>query len=99
MPVFQAHIPAGRFLPEQKRALGRALPEALNVALGIPVEDQFVSITGHGPDELFLNPGYMGMQRSPDAVIITVLFTAERPLTDKHALTAAICAKTGDALG
>ncbi|WP_421106413.1 tautomerase family protein [Streptomyces sp. NEAU-S77] len=79
MPVFQVHVPAGEFSPEQKRALGRALPLALHQALGIPVEDQFVSITGHGPDELFLDPGYMDTERSGDTVIITVLLTAERP--------------------
>lgn len=64
MPVFQVHVPAGRFSLEQKPALGRALPLALHEALGIPVEDQFVSITGHGPDEFFLDPGYMGVERS-----------------------------------
>lgn len=99
MPVFQVHVPAGRFSPEQKRALGRALPLSLHEALGIPVEDQFVSITGHGPDELFLDPGYMGMERSGEAVIITVLFTAERPLSDKRVLARALCQKTTEALG
>lgn len=49
-----------------------------------------MSITSHGSDELFLDPGYMDMRRSSDAVIISVLFTAERPLADKRALTAAI---------
>lgn len=99
MPVFEAHIPADRFSPEQKRALGQALPEALHEALGIPVEDQFVSIASHGPDELFLHPDYMGMRRTEDAVIITVLFTAERPLADKRALAEAICSKTSAVLG
>ncbi|TDD53374.1 tautomerase family protein [Saccharopolyspora elongata] len=99
MPVFQVHVPAGRFSPEQKRALGQALPEALQEALGIPAEDQFVTITGHRPDELLLDPEYMGMERSGDAVIITVLFTAERPLSDKRALVRAICSKATAALG
>lgn len=99
MPVFQVHIPADRFSSEQKRALAAALPRALNEALGIPAEDQFVAITPHNPDELFLDPGYMGMNRSDDAVIITVLFTAERPLSDKKLLTKAICQNVVDALG
>ncbi|MFF0903806.1 UNVERIFIED_CONTAM: tautomerase family protein [Kocuria sp. CPCC 205316] len=99
MPVFQVHVPAGRFSSEQKRTLGKALPEALHEALGIPAEDQFVTITGHGPDELFLDPQYMGMERRGDAVIITVLFTAERPLSDKRALTRALCSKVTAALG
>lgn len=98
MPVFQAHIPKNRFSTEQKQALGQALPESLNEALGIPAADQFVAITSHESDELFLDPTYMGMNRSQDAVIITVLFTAERPLADKRAVTKMICEKASKAL-
>ena len=82
MPVFQVHVPGDRFSSVQKRALAAAPPRALNEALGIPAEDQFVTITSHNPDELYMDPGYMGMNRNGDAVIITVLFTAERPLAD-----------------
>lgn len=99
MPVFQVHIPEKRFTSEQKRELARALPRALREALGIPVEDQFVTITSHGEDELFLDPKYMGMNRSSDALIITVLFTAERPLADKKKLVRVICSNTVAALG
>jgi phenylpyruvate tautomerase PptA (4-oxalocrotonate tautomerase family) len=99
MPVFQVHVPAERFSPEQKRALAGALPLALNEALGIPTEGQFVAITSHNPGEFYLDPGYMGMNRSSDAVIITVLFTAERPLADKRELTKAICGNVVAALG
>ncbi|MFB6396498.1 tautomerase family protein [Polymorphospora lycopeni] len=98
MPVFQVHLPKGRFDSEQKRALAGALPQALTDALGIPVEDQFVTITSHEPDEIFLDATYMGMQRTADAVIISVLFTAERPLSDKRALAKAICRNVTDAL-
>ncbi|MBP1324872.1 phenylpyruvate tautomerase PptA (4-oxalocrotonate tautomerase family) [Leucobacter exalbidus] len=99
MPVFQVHLPEQQFSGERKRALARALPEALHEALGIPAADQFVALTTHGPDELFLDPGYMGMQRSERAIIITVLFTAERPLADKRKLVAVICRNAADALG
>ena len=99
MPVFIAHIPADRFSPLQKQALGSALPRALHEALGIPREDQFVIISDQSPGSLFLDPSYMGMNRSENAVIITVLFTAERPLADKRAVVRAICDNTVDALG
>jgi phenylpyruvate tautomerase PptA (4-oxalocrotonate tautomerase family) len=99
MPVFQVHVPEDRFSAAQKRALATALPQALNEALGIPAEDQFVAITSHRPDELYLDPGYMGMHRSADAVIITVLFTAERPLADKKMLAKAICRNAVATLG
>ena len=99
MPVFNAHIPANRFSPQQKQALGSALPDALNEALAIPREDQFVIISDQPAGSLFIDPAYMGMSRSENAVIITVLFTAERPLSDKRAVVRAICDNTVSALG
>lgn len=98
MPVFQVHVPADRFGSDQKRKLAGVLPQALHDALGIPAEDQFVTITSHQPDEIFLDPSYMGMQRTADAVIISVLFTAERPLADKRSLVRAICRHAAEAL-
>lgn len=86
VPVFTAHVPVDRFSREQREALGAALPKALHDALGIPREDQFVIISDQPAGSLFLDPSYMGMNRSADAVIITVLFTAERPLSDKRAI-------------
>lgn len=99
MPVFNAYIPAGRFSPQQKQSLGSGLPGALHEALGIPCEGQFVIISEQPAGSLFVDPSYMGMSRSENAVITTVLFTAERPLSDKRAVVRAICDKTVSALG
>lgn len=98
MPVFNAYIPAGRFTDTQKHELSTALPQAMNDALSIPTEDRFVIITEQPQDTLYLDPSYMGMQRTSDAIIITVLFTAERPLTDKRLLTRELCTKASTVL-
>lgn len=90
MPVFHAHIPAGRHTADQKRALADALNQALVHGLGIPVGDRFIVISEHGEDELFIDPTFMDMRRSADAMIITVLFGAHRPLEDKRKVAAAI---------
>ncbi|MET8413406.1 tautomerase family protein [Streptomyces sp. NPDC005195] len=90
MPVSHAHIPANRYSPEQKRALADALNQSLVQGLGIPEGDRFITISEHGENELFLDPTFMGMQRSSDAVIITLLLGAHRPLADKKAVAAAI---------
>lgn len=99
MPVFNAHIPANRFSSEQKRALADALNQSLVQGLGIPEGDRFIMISEHGEDELFLDPTFMDMQRSRDAMIITVLIGAHRPLEDKRAVTAAINRLVVKALG
>lgn len=100
MPVFNVHIPADRFSSQQKQALGSGLPAALHEALRIPCEDQFVIIISEQPaGSLFVDPSYMGMSHSENAEIITVLFTAERPLSDKRAVVRAMCDNTASALG
>lgn len=91
MPVFKTHIPAGRFSSDQKRALADALNQSLVQGLGIPKGDRFIILSEHGPDELFLDPTFMDMERDPaNAMIITVLVGAHRPVEDKRKLVEAI---------
>lgn len=66
--------------------------------LGIPREDQFVIISEQPAGSLF-DLSYTGMSRSENAVIITLLFTAERPLSDKRAVVRAMCDNNVSALG
>jgi phenylpyruvate tautomerase PptA (4-oxalocrotonate tautomerase family) len=88
--VFDAHIPAGRYSSDQKRALADALNQSLVQGLGIPEGDRFICISEHGADEIHLHPTFMDMQRTSAAMIITVLIGAHRPLEDKRRLSAAI---------
>jgi len=97
MPVFHAHLPKGRFSREQKIAIGNALNLSLVVALNIPPGDRFVMLSEHGDDELFIDPTFMGMQRTANAMIITVYIGAHRPAGDKNALMAEICRQLGQA--
>ena len=99
MPVFQAHVKAGRFTTEQKRALADALNQSLVQGLGIPEGDRFIMISEHGEGELFLHPTFMDMERGPDAMFVTVFIGAHRPLEDKQTLAAHINKLATEALG
>ena len=90
MPVFHAHLPNGRFTREQKIAMGNALNQSLVEALDIPRGDRFVMLSEHGDDELFIDPTFMEMKRTENAMIVTVMIGAHRPPSDKKALLAAI---------
>jgi phenylpyruvate tautomerase PptA (4-oxalocrotonate tautomerase family) len=79
MPVFNAHIPKGKFTRARKIAIANALNQSLVQALGIPEGDRFVMISEHGDDELFIHPTFMDMKRSDEAMIITVMIGAHRP--------------------
>jgi len=65
MPVFNAHIPAGRFSSEQKRRLADALNQSLVQGLGIPEGDRFIMISEHGKDELYLHPTFLDTIAGP----------------------------------
>jgi phenylpyruvate tautomerase PptA (4-oxalocrotonate tautomerase family) len=99
MPVFHAHIPKGRFTREQKIAMGNALNQSLVQGLGIPPGDRFIMISEHGDDELFIDPTFMGMNRTQNAMIVNVMIGAHRPLSDKRALMAAITRLLNEAVG
>lgn len=100
MPIFTAYLPRARFTSEQKHALADAFNQALVQGLGIPKEDRFVVLSEHGPDELFLHPTFMGMNRnSEDSILVTVLLGAHRPLSDKKALVSAISRLVCEAVG
>ncbi|WP_186028826.1 tautomerase family protein [Burkholderia gladioli] len=80
---------AGRYDSTQKMAIAEALNQSLVEVLGIPRGDRFVMLSEHGEDELFIDPDFMGMQRSDKAMIITVLLGAHHGQDDKTALLAA----------
>ncbi|MFM0339249.1 tautomerase family protein [Paraburkholderia fungorum] len=99
MPVFHAHIPAGRFSKEQKKAIGNALNRSLTEGLGIPAGDRFIVISEHHDDELFIDPTFMDMSRTADAMIITVQLGAHRPLEEKRTLLATIARLLEETVG
>lgn len=99
MPVFNAHVPRGRFTADQKHALADALTQSLVQALGLPEGDRFVAITEHGEGELHLHPTYMEMTRTESAMIISVMLGPHHPLENKRRLAAAINRLVVEALG
>ncbi|WP_342051370.1 MULTISPECIES: tautomerase family protein [unclassified Cupriavidus] len=99
MPVFHAYLPKGQFTREQKIAIGNALNQSLVQGLKIPAGDRFIALTEHGDDELFIDPTFMNMERSKQAMIVTVLVGAHRPLTDKRILMAAMTRLLHEAVG
>ncbi|ASK26954.1 tautomerase family protein [Neisseria chenwenguii] len=87
MPVFNAHVPAGKFTKEQKAALADAFVLALHDALNAPEDDQFVVINEHSEDNLFIHPTFPNMNRTDKRMIVTVDVSTTRTLEEKRKLT------------
>ena len=71
MPLARISLARGK-----SRAYLRALSEELHAALvesfDVPRDDMFQLIHQHDPDEMVFDPHYMGVDRSPDVVFITL---------------------------
>ncbi|RYB01683.1 tautomerase family protein [Lichenibacterium ramalinae] len=98
MPLVRVDMPAGRS-PEVRAALGDAIQQALHDALGVPLAERFQVIAEHPPGGLVVDPGYLGIARSAEAVIVQVTLNRGRDAASKrhfHATLAdALQAATG----
>ncbi|MBB3349727.1 tautomerase family protein [Sphingomonas sp. BK069] len=86
MPIFHAHLPAGKFTSDQKRGLADALNLALHEAMDTPMDDRFVVISEHSEDALFIHPTFPAQQRSDRRLIVTVTFGDSRTTEQKRKL-------------
>ena len=85
MPVFHFHVPHG-FSVAKKINMADAANRALHEGWGVPKGDRFITITEHKEGELHIDPTFMDMERSKDAIILEVLIGAHRPLDQKKTL-------------
>jgi hypothetical protein len=85
MPVFHYHVPVG-FNVEKKNNIAKASLKALMDSCGVPEGDFFVTITEHKEGELHIHPTFMEMDRSKDAMIVSVVLGEHRPVEQRKAL-------------
>lgn len=68
------------------RAIGDAVHEALVETINVPPRDRFQLITEHEPGDLIYDPCFLGIDRSPDIVIVQITISAGRTLEQKRSL-------------
>jgi phenylpyruvate tautomerase PptA (4-oxalocrotonate tautomerase family) len=98
MPLVQVSLLKGRS-PDYLRAIGDGVHEALVEAFGIPADDRFQLFRQHEREEFVCDPGYLGIQRSDDAVFIHIVAGNWRDTAKKKALYRAIADKLARAPG
>ena len=89
MPLVRISLRKGR-AAESRRKLGDAVHRALVDAFGAPEKDRFQVLTEHAPGDLVYDPGYLGIARTSDIVIVQLTVSAGRTLAQKRALFKAI---------
>jgi 4-oxalocrotonate tautomerase len=85
MPLVRISVLKGK-RPAWRQQLGEAVHEALVKTINVPAQDRFQVLSEHEPGDLVYDPGYLGVARSNDIVIIQVTLSLGRTLAQKRAL-------------
>src|SRR3954467_5685467 len=85
MPLVRISIHEGR-TPEFRRKLGDAVHRALGDTVDVPPLDRFQILSEHEAGDLVYDPGYLGVARTNDIVIIQITLSVGRTLAQKRKL-------------
>lgn len=89
MPLVTLHVPES-LAPDRVAAVSEAVHEALVATVNIPATDRFHVIHRHDATTLIIDPDFPGVQRSGEAVIITIALRIGRTDDQKTALFAEV---------
>ncbi len=89
MPLVRVSLRKGKS-PSYLESIGEAVHRAMVETIAVPVDDRFQIFTEHSVEELVYDPGYLGVKRSEDLVVIQITLNAGRTLEQKRALYDAI---------
>lgn len=82
MPFARISIPAGKSA-DYKKTVGDVVYEAMLPTLKAPEGDRFQVITEHSSADLILDPSYLGISRSKDAIIVQLTLNEGRTVEQK----------------
>jgi 4-oxalocrotonate tautomerase len=89
MPLARIDLPAGK-----PAGFGRTVADVVYAAmlaeLKAPLGDRFQVISEHGGDTLIIDPSYLGIARSADALIIQLTLNEGRTVEAKQAFYKAV---------
>ena len=77
MPFTRIDLPAGKST-EYRAAVADAVQLSLHEALGVPSAERFQVVAEHSPGALIIDPGYLGVSRSADAMVVQVFLNRGR---------------------
>jgi phenylpyruvate tautomerase PptA (4-oxalocrotonate tautomerase family) len=89
MPFARISIPAGK-PADYKKTVGDVVYEAILPTLKAPEGDRFQVITEHSAADLILDPNYLGIARTEDAIIVQLTMNEGRSVEQKKAFFKAV---------
>jgi phenylpyruvate tautomerase PptA (4-oxalocrotonate tautomerase family) len=98
MPLIRIDMPAGK-PPEQRRIVGDVIYDAMIATLNVPQNDRFQIISERESCDLIIDPTYLGVARSPAAIIIQVTLNEGRSVELKQSFYKAVADGLRDRAG
>ncbi|MBT9333318.1 tautomerase family protein [Paracidobacterium acidisoli] len=95
MPLVRISL-RNRTTTERRKAIATAVYDAMRATVGIPEGDRFIVLSTHTEEELIVDPGFMGMQRSDDYVLVHITLSKGRTTEKKQALYAELARLLGE---
>ena len=89
MPLVRINLPEGH-AADYRNAIGDVVYTAMVEALNVPENDRFQVISEHASSDLVIDPIYLGIQRSKDAILIQVTLNEGRTVELKRAFYKAV---------
>jgi 4-oxalocrotonate tautomerase len=89
MPLARIDLPAGK-PADYRRAVADVVYEAMIATLNAPKNDRFQVISEHTRETLIIDPTYLDIERSADALIIQLTLNEGRTVEVKKAFYKAV---------
>ncbi len=83
MPLARIDVPRGR-TSAFRRIVGDVVYESMLDTLKVPANDRFQVISEHDAQDLVLDSGYLGVQRSSSCIVIQVTLNEGRTVDQKR---------------
>ncbi len=98
MPLVRIDMPRGK-PADYRTAVGKAVTQALHATMGVPLAERFQVVTEHPTGGLSIDAGYLGIERSTEAMIVQIFLNAGRDAATKKSFYAALANGLNEAVG
>jgi 4-oxalocrotonate tautomerase len=98
MPLTRIDLPQGK-PTEYRTELREIVYETLVENVGVPADDRHEVVAEHDPENLNLDPNFLGIGRSAEAILIQITFNEGRTVEQKQAFYATLVAALHERLG
>ena len=92
MPLVRIDLRRGKS-PAYLAALRNGIYQAMHESFSVPENDRFILVSQHDAEEFDYDPGYLGIARSDDLVIVQIACNNTRTVEQKQAFYRAVAEK------